>query len=261
VPNGTIDLNADVGENPSLGPGVSPLGHEEQLLALVSSANIACGFHAGDPSGMRRAVRTARQNGVSLGAHPAYPDRRGFGRVPMTLPLETVVDDVIYQVGALAAIAQAEGARLRHVKPHGALYESVSLDPVRAVALAQALRKLDPGLRLMLRAGSPSIGALVELGFAPLSEGFADRGYLADGSLAPRRRPGAVLTDPKQVAERALALALGRPLTALDGGSVTLQVDSICLHGDTPGAAQLARAVRERLQQASIRVAAPQRRA
>jgi len=243
-----IDLNADLGESDAPDADVA-------LLELVSSANVACGFHAGGPALMHRAVRAARGLGVALGAHPSYPGSAGFGRVAVVRPDEEVVDDVLYQVGALAAIAAAEGVRLSHVKPHGALYTAASESPALALTLARALAGFDGRLRLTLRAASPGLAAVRAAGFAALAEGFADRAYLAGGRLAPRDRPGALLTEPARVAERAVALARGAAVATEDGGAVRLEVDTLCLHGDTPGAAGLARAARAALEAAGFEVA------
>ncbi len=247
----TIDLNADLGEG--YGAWWRP-EDERRLLAAVTSANVACGFHAGDPSIMRRTTAACVAAGVVVGAHPAYPDLRGFGRVPMALPPERVVDDVVYQVGALQAVARLEGTRVAHVKPHGAMYEAVALDPALALALAESLVRLDPELRLVLPAGSVAAHALAARGRPLLREGFADRAYRDDGLLAPRHRPGAVLTDPEAALEQALALARGEEFATLDGARLRLAVDTVCLHSDTPGAAELARRVRAGLEAAGVAV-------
>lgn len=253
----TVDVNVDLAEGYSEGPGVSSEPELAALLAAVTSVNIACGFHGGDPSLMRSAVRAALEHGVAIGAHPSYPDRRGFGRVPMALPLETVVDDVLYQVGALDAIARVHGARLSHVRAHGALYNALGADPALALALATALRELDPGLRLVLQAASPSQGALAASGYLALAEGFVDRAYLKSGTLAPRRRSGSVITDPAEAAERALALAQGAPVATLDGGSITVKADTLHVNTNPPGTLPGALAAMGALRSAGIEVRAP----
>lgn len=250
----TIDLNADLGE----GFGEwRCAGNDAALLEWVTSANVACGFHAGDPSIMRETVAACLAAGVAVGAHPSYPDLRGFGRVPMALPPGRVVDDVVYQVGALQAVARLQGARVAHVKPHGALYGVVGADPDLALELAGALAALDEGLALTLPAGSKAVTALTAAGHRVRREGFMDRAYLADGRLAPRHESGAVLTDVREVTAQALALAEGREFGTLDGGTLRLRAETLCVHSDTPGAPDLARAARRALERAGLRVAAP----
>lgn len=252
-----VDVNMDVAEGSSDGPGASSEGELLELLAAVTSVNIACGFHGGNPSLMRMAVRAAHQQGVAVGAHPSYPDARGFGRVPMALPLETVVDDVLYQVGALSAIARTQGVRLRHVRAHGALYNSLSTDPVLALAVAAALRELDPDLLLVLQAGSPSSDALAASGHPALAEGFADRAYLRGGTLAPQRRAGAVITNVDDVAGRAVALAKGEPVPTLDGASAALEVATLHVNSNPPHTLEAALAVKGALAAAGVKVQAP----
>lgn len=252
-----LDVNADLAEGSSEGANQMALADFTELLGAVTSVNVACGFHGGDPSLMRAAVRAARSRNVAVGAHPSYPDKRGFGRVPMALPLETVVDDVTYQVGALAAIAHSEGVRLQHVRPHGALYNALSSDPVLAVAVAAALREQDPALRLVLRAGSPSLGALAASGYSALAEGFSDRAYLKVGTLAPRRRTGSVITDPSAVSAQALAIAEGAPVSTLDGGSIVLKIDTLHVNTSPPATLPAALVVKGSLQAAGTTVRAP----
>ncbi len=252
----TIDINTDLGEG--FGAWRSA-GDDELLLESVTSANVACGFHAGDPSIMRATVAACVAAGVAVGAHPSYPDLRGFGRVPMLLPGDRVVDDVVYQVGALQAVARLQGTRVGHVKPHGALYEAVAVDPALALNLAGALAALDPDLTLMLPARSAAASALAAAGHALRRAGFADRAYLEGGLLAPRRRAGAILEEEDAVTGQALALALGEEFSTLDGTTLRLKVDTICIHSDGRGAAGLARAVRRRLISAGITLAAASR--
>lgn len=247
----TIDLNSDLGES----FGRWRLGDDGALLRLVSSANVACGFHAGDPSGIRRTLGAARDAGVAVGAHPSYPDLRGFGRVPMALPPDVVRDDVLYQLGALAALAAAERVHLAHVKPHGALYNAIAADPALAHAVADAVAAFDPRLPLMVLAGSAAERSLAGAGVPLLREGFLDRAYQPDGSLAPRGTPGAVHDDPARVVEQALALATEARVRAVDGSELHLEVDTLCLHGDTPAAVDLAKRVREALESAGVTIA------
>ncbi len=250
-----IDLNSDLGES----FGRWRLGEDAALLRVISSANVACGFHAGDPSVMRATVVAARDAGAAVGAHPGYFDLRGFGRVPMQLPSDVVRDDVLYQLGALAAIATAEGVPLAHVKPHGALYNTMTTDPELALAVAEAVGELDVALPLTVLAGSAAERALVAAGVSVLREGFLDRAYLPDGTLAPRGTPGAVHSDPERVVAQALALACEGRVRANDGSELQLEVDTLCIHGDNPSALTLARSVREALESAGVTVASPDR--
>ena len=243
-----IDLNADVGEG---------VGDDEGVLPLVSSANIACGFHAGNPGLMRSTVQLARRHGVAIGAHPGFQDLEGFGRREMQISSAELENLVAYQIGALAGVAAADGVRLSHVKPHGALYNMAARDEAMAGAIARAVRAVDPSLVLFGLSGSQLIAAGERAGLRVASEVFADRGYRADGSLAPRGTPGALMTDVADVARRAVGMATGERVTCVDGAAVTVHADTICIHGDTPGAAALARAVREALTAAGIQVTAP----
>jgi len=246
-----IDLNADVGE--SLGPW--RMGEDEALIPLVTSVNIACGAHAGDPLTMRRTVRLALAAGVAIGAHPGYPDITGFGRRDLAMSPEELEASVLYQVAALAGVARAEGGRLAHVKPHGAMYSAAARDLGIARSFARAVVSLDPGLRLVGPPGSTLEAAGREAGLAVTREGFADRAYESDGSLRSRRLPGAVHDDPAVAAAQAVSIAVDHAVTAFDGSRPGLEVDSLCLHGDTPGAVDIARAVRDALARAGVRVA------
>ena len=246
-----IDLNADVGE--SFGRYV--LGQDTALMPLITSANVACGFHAGDPHVMRRTVQIAIDHGVAIGAHPGFPDLAGFGRRAIPLSPAEVEDVVVYQVGALAGMARACGGVLRHVKPHGALYNLAADSPAIAEAIARATAAIDPGLVLVGLAGSASIDAARAAGLAAASEAFADRTYEPDGRLSPRDRTDAVIHDPEQVAARAVFMVTHRAIPTRDGGSRASEVDTICIHGDTPGAASLALAIREALAKAGVTVA------
>jgi len=234
----TIDLNCDMGEG---------AGADEELMPLVSSANVACGGHAGDEVSMRATVRLARRHGVAVGAHPSYPDRAGFGRERLARAPADVRADVVAQVRALLAVCREEGVALVHVKPHGALYNAAAADAELAHAIGEAVREIDPGLVVVCLAGSPMVGLVRGMGLACAEEAFADRGYTARGTLVPRGQPGALLVDPATVAERASRLARERSVKAADGTVVPVAADTLCVHGDTPGASALARAVRERL--------------
>jgi UPF0271 protein len=242
-----IDLNCDMGEG---------AGEDEGIVPLVSSINVACGFHAGDPATIRATIRLAARHGVAVGAHPSYPDREGFGRAPMARSPEEVRDDVLYQVAAVRAFCAAEGVPLVHVKPHGALYNTAAQDPMLAAAICEAVRQVDPGLVIVCLAGSPMAGVVRSLGMRCAEEAFADRGYTPGGTLVPRGRPGALVEDPGAVAERVAAMARERRVTSVAGTPVTVAADTICLHGDTPGAAALAAAIRARLTRDGIEVRA-----
>jgi UPF0271 protein len=251
-----VDLNCDLGE--SFGPWT--MGQDGEVLASITSANIACGFHAGDPAVMRRTVRLAREAGVAVGAHPGFPDLAGFGRRELHVTPVEARDLVLYQVGALAAMAAAEGATLEHVKPHGALYNMAARDRRLADAIAEAVRAFDSSLVLFGLAGSALLAAGEAAGLRVASEVFADRAYEPDGSLASRTRPGAVLHDRPAVVARAVSMARDGHVAAADGSRVALRADTICVHGDTPGAADLARALRRGLEEAGVsvrRVGAP----
>jgi UPF0271 protein len=247
----SIDLNADVGE--SLGPW--SMGDDEHLIPLVSSVNIACGFHAGDPVTIARTVGLAIGAGAAIGAHPGYPDLAGFGRRDMDLSAEELEAAIVYQVGAVATFARAAGGEIRHVKPHGALYNRAATDARLAQTVARAVRRVSQELVLVGLAGSALVGAGRAAGLAVADEAFPDRAYEADGSLRSRRLSGAVLTDSAAVAERAVAMARDGAVTAVDGSRLELGADTLCLHGDTPGAVDHAKAVRAALEAAGIRVA------
>jgi UPF0271 protein len=245
-----IDLNCDMGES----FGAWTMGTDTEVLASVSSANIACGYHAGDPAVMRRTVRSARDAGVAVGAHPGLPDLLGFGRREMRVQPADVEDMVLYQVGALAALAAAEGVRLRHVKAHGALYNMAARDVSLASAIARSVAAFDRDLLLFGLAGSVLLEAGRNAGLRVASEGFADRAYEPDGSLTPRSRPGAVIDDPDRVVERAVRMVTQGRVTATDGSEVALQVDTLCTHGDTPGAQALVRRLRAGLESQGVAV-------
>jgi 5-oxoprolinase (ATP-hydrolysing) subunit A len=245
-----VDLNCDMGE--SFGPWA--MGSDAEVLRSVTSANIACGFHAGDPEVMRRTVRAARDAGVAVGAHPGLPDLVGFGRREMNVSPAEVEDMVLYQLGALAAFAAAEGVGLKHVKAHGALYNMAARDMSLASAIARSVASFDPQLVLFGLAGSLLLEAGRKAGLRVASEGFADRAYERDGSLTPRSRPGAVIHEPGRVVDRAVRMVMEGRVTAADGSDLTLHVDTLCTHGDTPGAQTLVRQLRAGLESNGVAV-------
>ena len=247
-----VDLNADVGE--SFGPWV--MGQDPVLFPHITSANVACGFHAGDPGVMRATVALAREHGVAVGAHPGFPDLSGFGRRDMRLSPRDVEDLVVYQIGALAAVAAAQGIRLQHIKAHGALYNMAVTEFALAEAIARATAAVDRSLVLLGLPGSQLLHAGERAGLRTASEVFGDRAYCPDGTLVPRTQPGAVIHDGDVVVQRVVAMVREQSVTAQDGTRVSLRVDTICLHGDTPGAAQLAARVRAALTDAGIDVRA-----
>ena len=250
----TIDINCDLGES----FGAWQMGDDAALLAVVSSANIACGFHAGDPDIMRHTVATAVAHQVAMGAHVSLPDLQGFGRREMTVTPNEAYAMTLYQVGALHAFALAAGARLHHVKPHGALYNMAARDIKLAGAIAHAVRDFDPSLWLFGLAGSALPEAGRAAGLSVAAEAFADRGYRADGSLQPRREPGAVITESDQAIAQAMAMAREGKVRAVDGSIVTLKADTLCVHGDGAHAVAFARNLRAALEAAGITIAAPQ---
>jgi UPF0271 protein len=250
---GSIDLNADLGE----GYGAYAMGDDEGMLRYVTSANVACGFHAGDPQVIDRTVARAVAAGVAVGAHPSHHDLRGFGRRPIAAPPAEVEADVVYQVGAVLAFARSHGTRLVHVKPHGALYNQAAEDETLARAIARGVARVSRELLLVGAASSLAMRAAARSeGLRFAAEAFADRAYARDGTLVPRGRPGAVVTDPALAAARAVRIAREGRIEAEDGSTVALQADTICLHGDTPGAVDHARAVRAALEAAGIAVRA-----
>jgi 5-oxoprolinase (ATP-hydrolysing) subunit A len=248
----SIDLNCDMGES----FGAYTIGADEAVMANITSANVACGYHGGDPGVMRRTVRLARQAGVAVGAHPGFPDLAGFGRREMQMAAEDVEDMVLYQIGALAAIARSEGVQLAHVKPHGALYNMAVADKAIAAAIARAAAAFDPGLIFFALPGSELARAAAGVGLQVALEGFADRAYEPDGRLTPRSRHGAVIHDVNDVVVRAVRLATEGKIIAANGSRLDMRVDTICTHGDTPGAQSLTRALRAGLEHAGVTVAA-----
>jgi 5-oxoprolinase (ATP-hydrolysing) subunit A len=245
-----IDLNSDVGE--SFGPW--KMGADAAVMRSITSANVACGYHAGDPAVMRATVKMAREAGVSVGAHPGFPDLAGFGRREMKMSAKDVEDAILYQIGALAAIASSEGVRLAHVKAHGALYNMAARDRSLADAIARAVAAFDRSLILFGLPSSELLSAGDRAGLEVASEGFADRAYDADGSLAPRSEPGSVIDDPAEVVRRSLLMVREGRVVARDGSELRFQVDTLCTHGDTPGAGELTRLVREGLRREGVSV-------
>jgi len=245
-----MDLNSDLGE--SFGPW--PMGDDAALMRSISSANIACGFHAGDPGAMRQTISLAKAHGVAMGAHPGFPDLVGFGRREIKASPQEVEDLVLYQVAALAGMASAQGMRLQHVKPHGALYNMACRDRALADAIARAVAACDKTLILFGLPESELLQAADRAGLRGAAEVFADRAYERDGSLASRLKPGSVIHDAAAVIERAIRMVRDRQVVAVDGTTIALAADTICLHGDTPGAAQLARNVRLGLEAAGIEI-------
>ena len=245
-----IDINCDMGE--SFGPW--NMGADAEVMPSITSANVACGAHAGDPRVMRRTVRAAKQHGVSVGAHPGYADLQGFGRREIQADPAEVEDSLIAQIGALAAIARAEGAPVRHVKAHGALYNMAARDRRLADAIARAIKAFDASLIMFGLPNSPMIEAGAAAGLRVAAEGFADRAYEPDGSLTPRSRAGAVIHDPALVVERAVRMVRDSVVLTPDGKEIPLKVETICVHGDTPGAPELTRRIRAGLEAAGIAV-------
>ena len=247
-----IDINCDMGE--SFGPW--RMGTDAEVMPHITSANIACGAHAGDPSVMRQTVRLAKAAGVAVGAHPGFADLQGFGRREMAVEPGELEDLLIAQIGALTALAKAEGVRLQHVKAHGALYNMAARNRKLADAIARAVKAADPSLTMFGLPDSPMIDAARSAGLAVAAEGFADRAYHPDGSLAPRSHDGAVIHDSGAVVARAVRMATEGVVLTPDGKEIALSVDTICVHRDTPGAAGLARRIREALNGAGVTVAA-----
>jgi UPF0271 protein len=248
----TIDLNADVGES----FGAWRIGEDEELIPLVSSVNVACGFHAGDPLVIERTIRLAAASGAAIGAHPGYPDLQGFGRRGLDIDADELEAAVLYQVAAVAGMASAYGRRLRHVKAHGALYNRAARDPHVARAIARAVRRFAPDLVFVGLAGSAMLEVARAEGLAVACEAFADRGYRADGSLVARSEPGAILPGPDETAAQAVSIARDGRVRTIEGAWLDVRADTLCLHGDSPGASDRARAVRAALADAGIGVRA-----
>lgn len=246
----SVDLNADLGES----FGAWKLGDDEAMLRLVTSANVACGFHAGDPALLLRTCREAAARGVRVGAQVSYRDLAGFGRRFIDVTPEDLTADVIYQIGALQGIAQAAGTAVSYVKPHGALYNTIVGHPEQAAAVAAAVAAVDSGLPVLGLSGSAFFEEASRRGLRTVAEAFADRAYQADGTLVSRREPGAVLHDASEIAERVAGMVTAGQVTAVDGSVIPVTVESVCVHGDSPGAVEIATAVRERLVADGIRL-------
>jgi UPF0271 protein len=245
-----VDLNSDVGES----FGAYKLGLDAEVLKHVTSANIACGFHAGDPMVMAKTVALAVENGVGIGAHPGYPDLQGFGRRNMNLTPEEVKNFVIYQVGALAAFARAAGRPLQHVKAHGALYNMAAKDAKLARAIAEGVKAVAPDAILLALAGSEMVKAAREVGLKVAQEVFADRAYNPDGTLVPRSQPGSMIHDPEVAIPRAVRMVTEGKVTAITGEEIPIQADSICVHGDNPEAIAFVARIRDALAAAGVEV-------
>jgi UPF0271 protein len=247
-----IDLNADLGE----GFGVWRLGDDDAMLAIVASPNIACGFHAGDPAGLSRVCRSAAERGVRIGAQVSYRDLAGFGRRFIDVAAEDLVADVVYQIGALRAMAEASGSAVSYVKPHGALYNTIVTHREQGAAVAEAVRLVDPALPVLGMASSAFFDEATRLGLRTVAETFADRAYRPDGQLVSRRETGGVLEDPAAIADRVVTMVTSGRVTAIDGTQVPVSVESVCVHGDSPGAVQIATTVRDRLEAAGTEIRA-----
>lgn len=251
MPRTSVDLNADLGE----GFGVWTLGDDDAMLQIVTSANVACGFHAGDPAGLARVCRAAAARGVRIGAQVSYRDLAGFGRRFIDATPEELTADVMYQIGALSALAAAAGTAVSYVKPHGALYNTIVTHRDQARAVAAAVHAVDPALPVLGLPGSAFFAEAAELGLQTVPEAFADRAYRPDGRLVSRREPGAVLHDVDEIAERVISMVTAGHVTATDGSTIDITVKSVCVHGDSPGAVQIATAVRDRLTAAGVGIA------
>lgn len=245
-----VDLNADIGES----FGNYKLGLDEEVIKYISSANIACGVHAGDPLVMGNTIALAIQNGTSVGAHPGYPDLQGFGRRNMHMSPAEVKAYVIYQIGALTAFAGAAGIEVAHVKPHGALYNMAAKDPALAMAVAEAVKAVNPGLIVLALAGSELVNAAQSLGLKVAQEVFADRAYNPDGTLVPRGLPGAVIHDPDIAIPRLLKMVADGKVRAVNGEDIPICADSICVHGDNPQAVDFVKKIKQALEDSGVLV-------
>lgn len=246
-----MDLNSDLGES----FGAWSMGDDAAMLDIVSSANVACGFHAGDAAGILSTLKAAKARGVVVGAHVAYRDLAGFGRRNMDVASSDLVADVIYQIGALQGLAQAAGTTVKYVKPHGALYNTIAQDRRQATDVINAILAIDSSLVLMALAGSTLIGWARDAGLSVVAEAFADRAYTPSGALVSRREAGAVLHDKALIAQRMLTLVREGVIEAVDGSMVRVEADSICVHGDSPGAVAIARKIRQRFESEGVQIA------
>ena len=241
----TIDINSDLGES----FGAWKMGDDSAMLDVVSSANVACGFHAGDPAGILKTLNAAAERGVAIGAHVGYRDLAGFGRRNMDPSSEELIGDVIYQIGALQGLAKAAGTRVTYVKPHGALYNTIAIDARQAADVIAAIRAIDPSLVLMALAGSQLVEQARSAGLTVVAEAFADRAYTPEGNLVSRREKGSVLHDPELVAQRMLRMVRDGAIEAIDGTMTKIDAQSICVHGDSPGAVAIAQRLRALLEE------------
>jgi UPF0271 protein len=248
----SVDLNSDLGES----FGAWTMGDDAAMLQLVTSVNVACGFHGGDPSTMLATCRLAAENAVTIGAHVSYRDLAGFGRRSMDVPAPELRDEILYQLSALSGMARVAGSAVRYVKPHGALYNRIVVDASQAAAVVEAVAAFDPALPVLGLAGSAVERAAIDRGLRFVAEAFVDRGYRADGALVPRTEPGALLSDVDAISSRAVRMAADGAVEAVDGSLIVVAADSLCVHGDTPGAVAMAEAVRRRLDDAGITVEA-----
>lgn len=247
-----IDLNCDMGES----YGVYTLGFDQDAMPHVTSINVACGFHASDPVNMMNTVKLAKKYGVAVGAHPSFPDLVGFGRRVMAASLEEIKADVTYQIGALWAFCLAEGVKMQHVKVHGALYNVAEKDVAVATAIAEAIKAVDPGLYMLCLANSSMVTGAKNAGVKYVEEAFADRAYTSQGNLVSRKQEGAVIHDVDLVAQRVLSMVKNGSVTAIDGTEVPINAQTICVHGDTPGAVAMIKKIREKLDQDGVTVKA-----
>ena len=244
----TVDINSDIGES----FGMYKMGLDEQVINYISSANIACGFHAGDPVWMRRTVKLAEKHGVAVGAHPSFPDLAGFGRRNMSLTPEEVKADIVYQIGALQAFTKNK--KLQHVKPHGAMYNQAVMDDVMAKAICESILEVDPNMILIALAGSNWVKIANSCGLRVASEAFADRAVSSNGSLVPRSSPRAVIHDISEVAQRGLEMVINGTVRSITGEEINIKADSICIHGDTPGAVNMAAELKANLEKAGVSI-------
>lgn len=244
----TVDINSDIGES----FGMYKMGLDEQVINHISSANIACGFHAGDPIWMSRTVKLAEKHGVAIGAHPSFPDLAGFGRRNMSLKPEEVKADIVYQIGALQAFTKSK--KLQHVKPHGAMYNQAVMDDVMAKAICESILDVDPNMILIALAGSNWVKIASSCGLRVASEAFADRAVASNGSLVPRSSPGAVIHDVSEVVQRGLEIVTNGTVRSITGEKIDIKADSICIHGDTPGAVNMAAELKGNLEKAGISI-------
>lgn len=249
----TIDINCDMGES----YGAWKMGADAEIMPFISSANIACGFHGGDPATIRKTVQLALDHGVAVGAHPSLPDLQGFGRRVMKISAQEMYDLVVYQAGAVEAFARAAGGRLHHVKCHGALYNMAANDEALSDAMARAVKDLGPEIFLYCLSGSKSVERAKKHNVRTACEVFADRGYSDDGTLAPRERPGGMIEDAAQSVKQALAMIEDGYVTSLSGKPLAVLADTLCLHGDQPGAAHFAKELRKAFKERNISIAAP----